>query len=781
MDRRVPDTVSEGPFRSAAFVASWTDPAPTGAAKVPLPARLQSSMTADEPGLFSREALMGGWSARHATTLLFAIESRTAKLVASRQRAVPIVLSEQAPREREQAFLEALARGRGVPVRLRIQDLERHAPDWADLVPDDPGMRAGLAHLLGAKYAIPAAATPRLRTALGLDSGAVRDAYVRRYGVPVDEIFAPRVRLADRLRWGTSRIAARLDALPVFWLAFFLTLIIGAVNLALPIAVAGVGALPGIAMIVALGMLNLVTIVAMVEVVTRSGGIRYGNAFIGTVVGDYLGGTASALLSVLLTAFSFGILLIFYVGISTTLADATGVPAPLWMLVLFGVGLFFLTRGSLNATVASAIVITAINVALLLVLSAMAFSQFRIENLTYVNLPWSEGNTFAPIMLGALVGVILDIYAAHILVAIFGKMLLDRDPGGRSVVRGHASGIGFAMVLNVLWVLAVSGAIAPEVLAEQTSTVVVPLAAAVGPQVQVLGGIFVILSMGLGLIQFSLALFNLARERVGERFRWGGSRGRFLLSLTPVIAVLVVAEWMVLTGSGSFTGILGFLGVMVHSLMSGIFPMLLLLASRRKGELLPGVSYRALGHPVVIGGVYLLSVANLFVHGLVIWDQPLLQAGGVLVGVVMLVVTALMIRRRAFASRVVVELRRDLRDTGRSLVAVTSGGLPMHAEIHLRDADGGRQEKLVTTELSDLATLGSIEIDLPAGRATELKLWAHIITPEGLSERLAARVTVGDGTGEREFELGRSDGGVVVACDRGPWRVRIMVPEVAGR
>lgn len=734
-------------------------------------------MTADEPGLFSRDAIMGGWSARHATTILFAIESRTAKLVASRQRAVPIVLSERAAKEREHAFLEALAEGRDLPLRVTIQDLERHAPQWAALVPEDPSMRAGLAHLLGGKYSIPAAATPHLRTALGLESDAVREAYRRRYGISLDDIFAPRVRLADRVRWATAGIAARLDGLPVFWLAFVLTLIIGAVNLALPIAVAGVGALPGIVMIVVLGLINLVTIVAMVEVVTRSGGIRFGNAFIGTVVADYLGSTASALLSALLTAFSFGILLIFYVGISTTLADATGLPAPLWMLALFGVGLYFLTRGSLNATIASAIVITVINVGLLLVLSAMAFSQFRIENLTYVNLPWSEANTFKPILLGALVGVILDIYAAHILVAIFGKMLLDRDPGGRSVVRGHAAGIGFAMLLNVVWVLAVSGAIAPEVLAGQTSTVVVPLAAAVGPQVQVLGAIFVILSMGLGLIQFSLALFNLARERVGERFAWAGSRGRFLLSLTPVIAVLVVAEWMVLTGRGSFTAILGFLGVMVHSLMSGIFPMLLVMASRRKGELLPGVSYRVLGHPAIVGGVYLFSVANLFVHGLVIWDEPLLQAGGLLVGVAMLVVTALMIRRGAFASRLVVELRRDLRADGRSAVAVTSGGRPTDAEISLVDMDGGRSVERSTAELQDLATVEAIGVDLPGGRASEVKVWAHTVTPDGASERFAARLTVGDGAAERAFDLGAVDGGVVLPLDAAGTRLRLTVPE----
>ena len=324
-------------------------------------------------------------------------------------------------------------------------------------------------------------AVPRLRSALGLDTDAVRDAYEDLYGTPLATIFAPRARLADRVRWAASRLAARLDALPAFWLAFFVTLIIGAVNLALPIAVAGVGALPGIALIIVLGIINVVTIAAMVEVVTRSGSVRYGNAFIGTVVADYLGSVSSAILSAVLTVFSFGLLLIFYVGISTTLADATALPAAAWMVVLFLIGLYFLTRGSLNATVASTIVITTINVGLLVVLSALALPHVRLENLTYVNLPWTPGGSFSPILLGALIGIVLDIYAAHILVAIFGKMLLQRDPTGRSVVRGHATGIGFAMVLNIVWVLAICGAVAPDVLASQSSTVLVPLAAEVGP------------------------------------------------------------------------------------------------------------------------------------------------------------------------------------------------------------------------------------------------------------------------------------------------------------
>jgi amino acid permease len=733
----------------------------------------------DGSALFSRDELAGGWSARHATTLLFAIESRTAHLLASAPRAVPIVLSEHAGRQREHAFFEALAQGRDLPVRPAIQDIERYASDWADLAPDDPTMRAGVAHLLGAKYILPDATVPKLRAALGLDTDSVREAYRRLYGAPLEEIFVKRVGLSDSLRWIASRLAGRLDALPAFWLAFVVTLIIGAVNLALPIAVAGVGAMPGIVLIVVLGLINMITVAAMVEVVTRSGSIRHGNAFIGTVVADYLGSTASALLSAVLTAFSFGILLIFYVGISTTLADATALPAALWMVVLFLVGLYFLTRGSLNATVASTIVITAVNVVLLLVLSALALSHLRLENLTYVNLPWTEGGTFAPVLLGALIGVTLDIYAAHILVAIFGKMLLDRDPSGRSVVRGHTAGIGFAMVLNIVWVVAVCGAVAPEVLATQSSTVVVPLAAEIGPVVQVLGAIFVILSMGLGLVQFSLALFNLARERVSHARR-AGPRGVFLLSLTPVILVLVVAEWMVLTGTGSFTGILGFLGVMVHSLMSGIFPVLLLVASRRKGELVPGVSYRALGHPVVVGGIYLLFLANLFVHGLVIWDQPLLRVGGLLIGALIVLVTAVMIRRGAFAPRLVVELRDDRRRDGRALLAVTAGGRAASARVDVQALDDGWTTHDADAPLPELARIRALGVDLAPGQTRALKIWAHSISPEGVSEPLRVKATLRDGDGERELDLKTAGGQVVVGTKDEPCRLVFSFPTATG-
>src|SRR5581483_3963092 len=152
---------------------------------------------------------------RPASLLLFAIQSRTARRVAQAEQTPALYLTEAGGGEQESTFLEALA-----PGRPSIQDLERHAPDWAALLPgpEDSGVRAALAHLLAGQYRFTTAAVPRLRAALALDSPPVRAAYQRLYGAPLDTIYVPRAAPAERLHWAWSRLAARLEALPPFWI-----------------------------------------------------------------------------------------------------------------------------------------------------------------------------------------------------------------------------------------------------------------------------------------------------------------------------------------------------------------------------------------------------------------------------------------------------------------------------------------------------------------------------------------------------------------------------------
>ncbi len=280
-----------------------------------------------------REVLLAGLPARRADALLFLIESRTAHLVARSRLDMERFVTEEDHNERELAFFEAFAQGRDPPLVPTIQDLERHSGQWASLVAQNPQVRAAVAHRLGRKYRFTYHDAAGIRRALGFDDPAVRRAYRRLYQRPLDEIFASRVPPTDRLRWAWAAVGARFERLSPFWTAYSLTLTetVGATILALPIALATIGPLPGVALLVVLGLVNIVTIACMSEAVARSGAIRYGRAYLGRLVDDYLGATGSLILSVSLFGLCLLVLPVYYIGISTTLENATSVWAPVWV------------------------------------------------------------------------------------------------------------------------------------------------------------------------------------------------------------------------------------------------------------------------------------------------------------------------------------------------------------------------------------------------------------------------------------------------------------------
>jgi len=91
--------------------------------------------------------------------------------------------------------------------------------------------------------------------------------------------------------------------------------------------------------------------------------------------------------------------------------------------------------------------------------------------------------------------------------------------------------------------------------------------------------------------------------------------------------------------------------------LAGIFPMLMVVASRRKGDCALGPVWRLVGNPVVAAATSLFFLAALLLHGLVIWEEPYQRAAALRVAVATVTVTVVAIRRGAFRSRAVVEVR----------------------------------------------------------------------------------------------------------------------------
>jgi amino acid permease len=970
-------------------------------------------MAPDEMDLFpDREDLLAGLPARRADTLLFLIESRTAHLVAQSRRAMERFVTEEDQNERELAFFEAFSQGRDPPLVPTIQDLERYSRQWAPLVAQSPQVRAAVAQRLGKKYRFTYQDAAGVRRALGLDDPEVRAAYRRLYRQPLEEVFASRVAPTDRLRWVWAAVGARLDRLSPFWTAYSLTLTetVGATILALPIALATIGPLPGIAMLVVLGLVNIVTIACMSEAVTRSGAIRYRGAYLGRLVGDYLGATGSLVLSVSFFVLCLLVLPVFYIGVSTTLEDATSVWAPVWVGALFILGLYYVRRRSLNATIASALVVGGANIVLLAVLTILASTHVHVDNLLHVNVPLLSGRPFEPAVLQLIFGVVLAAYFGHTSVSLCGRLVLRRDPSGRTLMRGCAAAMATAILLYCLFVLAVNGAIAPSVLAGESGTALAPLTSELGPLATVFGSLFVILGMGMATIHFSLALSSLTREwlpaqvtpvvvlrrqqarllfeqrrrwrpgdgakiavtylglrggdpafrlevmldgdvhrmetsatgswqilgpagpptfvdqlpdlhqrglslvleiidanpqsvrlkttsslrttvegmwdtsglslagvlalddseaelvgwivRQGEvtlsdvaihanedeavvraRLRslveqgvvqetdggsrytarlaarrgqslpeeiWGalnqgeapqtsggaergssrwhgvrgvvlGPRGRFLLGAAPIFASFVVTEWMLVTGSGSFAGLIGFIGVIVVSLVAGIFPLLLLVASRRKGEYVPTVVYRLLGNPVLLGGLFLLFLGNLLLHGLVIWKAPWVRAGAILMAAGIVAMTVRMVRNGTFSRRMNIEVRDD-QGQGRTFFTVTANGRESTSHVTLDYGDGVENLQAAVGEIPAFSSLRHAIFepefaDRAGGNPRELKVRIHRVTPEGDSEAIGGSILTQTGGQTRRFDIKLANGQVVLPVTDAACRVDIALAD----
>jgi hypothetical protein len=235
-----------------------------------------------------------------------------------------------------------------------------------------------------------------------------------------------------------------------------------------------------------------------------------------------------------------------------------------------------------------------------------------------------------------------------------------------------------------------------------------------------------------------------------------GERGRFVVSVTPVCLVFVLSEWLLLTGRQSFAAPLSFGGVITGALAGGIFPVLMLVAARRKGELVPGLVLRFLGHPVMAAGIYVLFVASLFLHGLVIWTAAIERVSAVAVGLLAMGVTVAMLRRGAFTPRAVVELRDDQREGQGAVFAITVKGEPTGAQVRLRYADGEYTCHESAGRVREIAALRQAIFEVRTTQARELKVWAHQITRERESRRLPALVDIscgGEATGQFDLRL----------------------------
>jgi hypothetical protein len=739
---------------------------------------------ADAP-MFSREELLGGLPARRASTVLFAIEAHTARLMASSRVQRASYVGRRGAVEREQAFLEALAAGRDLPLTPTIQDLERHAPQWSHLVPEGAEARAALAVLFGAKYRFTADRVPRLRTALGLDTPQVAAALARQ--APDRAVYVPSLTLRERIAWRRAALAQRIERLPPFWIAYFLALTETVTEgiLILPVAVAGIGPVGGVVVLVVLGAINLVTIGSQAEAIARNGSMRYGAAYFGRLVSDLLGRAGSVSLSVALAVFNAVVLLAYLLGFASVLTGATGITEEAWVLLLFAINAWVLRRGTLDETVATAVILGTINIALIVAITALAFANLDPANLGAWELPFVGGLGLDPTILQLVFGVIIVSYFGHTSAANASKLILGQDPSGRALIWGNLAALATVIGLYSVIVVAFLGALGPDPLVDTRGTAITPLAEVVGPIVDVLGSIYVVLAVGLGSLYCSLGLYNQVVELLPVPARRGAGTtaqpflasraGRYLAGISPSLLTTAVLLFLLVTDQDWFARPVAVVGVLTIPLLGGVVPMLLLLAARRRGEYVPAGAVGFFGHPITVGAISAVFLAAIALHAFVIWEDPIERAAALLMTVFSAGLVLWILRGPAFRRSVAIEIRDAQRGTPTEpAFNVVVAGRARSADVRLERTDGTTEVHAATGPLR-LAGLTRATFSLADHAARELKVWVHRVTPDGESVGLPASIEVVNGTDEAPMQAMRGSGMVATEIGLEPIRVAVTL------
>jgi hypothetical protein len=327
--------------------------------------------------------------------------------------------------------------------------------------------------------------------------------------------------------------------------------------------------------------------------------------------------------------------------------------------------------------------------------------------------------------------------------------------------------MGTIIVLYCFALVAIQGAVPTSELSGHTGTALEPLAEAAGPAVTVLGGVYVLLAVGLASIYVSLGMANQIKEWLPSRMDRPAAS---LLALAPTVVVFLVAEGLLLANRASFTDPLALIGTLAVPLLAGIFPMLLLAASRRRGDRVPASWVRFLRGPVGMATIALPFFVGLLVQGFVIWQEPLERVAAALVAVLIVGLTWAAMRRGAFDLQAVIELRRE--PSGRGEFAVLVDGQPTSVDARVVEGGGERSMKGPGGDIDLFTKLRMLSVELPPTAARELRIWVHGVTAEGDSEAISSSIEVtSDSDGERRVEAPL--GSALVALDGSYSQVRI--------
>ena len=284
-------------------------------------------------------------------------------------------------------------------------------------------------------------------------------------------------------------------------------------------------------MLLTLAFVNVLTFGYLAEACARNSGIARGSGTIGSIVVDYLGAVPAKILQIMLFVYCSLVVFVIFVGFGAAVGQMTGTSDAIWLAVIFAVSVFVLSRKTLNLTITSGLIAGSINLTMLVLMMALVVWSTPLSTYASSLAATDFGGLSNPSVLTLVFGTTLYSFCAQTAVTNCAQVVLKADPSGRSLARGSMAGFTASAVFFCVWILVVNGAISKDVLIQETTTSLAPMAERSGTLIHVFGAIFIVVAFGTSAIANGVGCVATGRDLIEDflnrgRAAFGGGRVR---------------------------------------------------------------------------------------------------------------------------------------------------------------------------------------------------------------------------------------------------------------
>lgn len=328
--------------------------------------------------------------------------------------------------------------------------------------------------------------------------------------------------------------------------------------LALPIAVAEVGLVPGLLIVLAIGACNVVTVAWTAKHVARYFTQRGTVPSLARLADERLGNWGRLLTLGSSLILFFLALLASVVGLARNLEGLSHLPAPLWGAIC-GLALLVCALGKTTLNSRLMFRLGLLNLGLLVALISLMLRNTKPSD-TIV----AAGGS--PLV---MVGVSLMLFFAPMLVTPAAQQQLVRGVSPRVFVYGSAAGAAGSALLFALWAWAVWGVVGTAGLAGSAGTILTSLNIII-PEGHLLTILLGLLLLGMTGLRCALMLKTIVEEQLATQTAW-----RRLAPQLPAGMGLIIAIALLLADVVSFTQLIAIAGGAAASFTSLLIPTLL--------------------------------------------------------------------------------------------------------------------------------------------------------------------------------------------------------------